>query len=1670
MPLDEGPVGRTLHYSSMIPASGEPSVRAEDIQQVLRDEVALLPGCRDRQGHPLIVFPSRDVTVNPDHVRSVLLYLCEVCAEEAKGRGFIIVIDMRGKQTWTNVRPMLKAINSLIDEGGALAGVFLINPDKLGEKLKTQISAGFCKFEVQKVGVDTLPKYFEGTQLIREFGGSFPYDHAEWLDTRLELERWIANIIDEMRKLEAQRKQITDAESPVDVPTAQAAIERHGAIKKGILAVPIEAIQQKAQRVQDRILRPGRPANPDLEAALPNLTNLVHSLQQLKADVYKMWENRRIELETLVQLKLFERDADQILSWIREESQALMRKMGDVGTNESEARERWKRFEEHAKSIETRDDVRKNIGALAARVCSTIVPTMKNRVEATAQKIADEWKLLLQLHANRKILIQFSIDFYQATQAYLLELPNWLGNPGVDPDTIDARSSERLDEAIEVHRRFWGRVEEIYVVAVNQASMLTQAQKSAQLPDRELAAGIPKTQMTTVQREHKKLHEVWKDREIRLTAMLAVLVFQADYQSIVRWLEQYGEPFLARNVSIGDSRDAAVVLYDHFKQFQAAAQNQYANAEKLAATSEEIVHRIGGSDAQQTHTLASELARKIDRFKGRAQERSKLLMNSVLFHTHYEELTSWYSEVNLKFQGLRFDADVEECERQKQQCVKENESTTEAYSTIISEGENLIAILQRHGDRNDANYAVSINAVNRLMGDIVRLNQLYTEQWQHRRTFFQANLKYANFLSDATEILHQIQNWEEDMQKMVDTPTFIQNAEKVEPFHRENIVQVRKAVKKLFADATELNHALQTQLAGRELRTKENAIVYDVITQVQQGLRVGEAQVMRVARETEQRIEAVKNYNKCLVIANHIIHIFQEAARRLEPAPLPIDYNETQNMAQQNDQKRQCTEAETNMLAEQFGALYEGLLRTPLLERNMVVGLNEAVLASSRNYGAAVEERSKLLKSAAQYFRAFQHGIWPTLEELRQDYTKAEHQDLCLEFAREAPPIRAERMAALMTKHVAHKDKFLKGCTYAHKTADVLLKYIDRMPAHRISNAVARLRQQEAEVRRDKEELQVRQSLLLELWARKKKQLDRCQRYVLIDAHRAELVDWFNGEAEATLSRFTRHAQAQLSEPERAQIYNEFRGWKMDVKTKRTEIQTMIRLGDEVIAGDEHYPLHVDDVRRCQQELRQRFDEFSRRVTSCEASLIGNGKMGPKDELSLDRLSDSNVENKLPPRAVDDKIREPMRELIQTERDYVEALQRCCQVYIAEYDSASASLTLPEALKDQRHNIFANIEMISAFHAEKFLQDIVKYEDDPEQVGSCFIVYVNTIAEYYTEYCLNKHLHNHLLDLPEVKQFFKTAQDRYRLDIKDDLGSLLIKPVQRITRYHLVLDQLIKHYKGSAEDFKEADEIVVGVTRRANDLMNLSCLEKKEILDHVGPFVMQDALTVWESGTKYFKGKGKERQVFLFELAFIFAKKIEKAESRDGKLRFFIKGKPIPLNEVTVVEHVDVDPNRFALRIGSAHSNDNRIDFRAANADIKNTWVRRIRELRQGLYNPLFAGDGFSTPRSTMSVSSRASGEYRNSRDAESLGSAGDPSLEPTTSEQDSESVGSGEKRFSVQSTSSIEEKNAEDARHSRIQLRQLATIATTETRQEMPKLNGLRITDASNGRPGGKS
>lgn len=141
--------------------------------------------------------------------------------------------------------------------------------------------------------------------------------------------------------------------------------------------------------------------------------------------------------------------------------------------------------------------------------------------------------------------------------------------------------------------------------------------------------------------------------------------------------------------------------------------------------------------------------------------------------------------------------------------------------------------------------------------------------------------------------------------------------------------------------------------------------------------------------------------------------------------------------------------------------------------------------------------------------------------------------------------------------------------------------------------------------------------------------------------------------------------------------------------------------------------------------------------------------------------------------------REPVEELIKTEREYVKDLAQCLEFYIREFDSAA--VTLPLALRGRRREIFSNIEEIYKFHEKIFLPELLKYETDPEGVGCSFTFHVDCLNELYTEYCTNKDTRDHkeIMDLPDFIQYFGKLRDKHSIE---NLPSMLIKPVQRITR------------------------------------------------------------------------------------------------------------------------------------------------------------------------------------------------------------------------------------------------------------------------------------------------
>jgi hypothetical protein len=68
-------------------------------------------------------------------------------------------------------------------------------------------------------------------------------------------------------------------------------------------------------------------------------------------------------------------------------------------------------------------------------------------------------------------------------------------------------------------------------------------------------------------------------------------------------------------------------------------------------------------------------------------------------------------------------------------------------------------------------------------------------------------------------------------------------------------------------------------------------------------------------------------------------------------------------------------------------------------------------------------------------------------------------------------------------------------------------------------------------------------------------------------------------------------------------------------------------------------------------------------------------------------------------------------------------------------------------------------------------------------------------------------------------------------NLKCSLDSYLIKPIQRITKYQLLLKDLLSCCDQDKNETKDALDVMVNVPKKANDAIHLSHLEGFEVND-----------------------------------------------------------------------------------------------------------------------------------------------------------------------------------------------------------------------------------------------
>ncbi|XP_014297306.1 guanine nucleotide exchange factor DBS isoform X2 [Microplitis demolitor] len=300
-----------------------------------------------------------------------------------------------------------------------------------------------------------------------------------------------------------------------------------------------------------------------------------------------------------------------------------------------------------------------------------------------------------------------------------------------------------------------------------------------------------------------------------------------------------------------------------------------------------------------------------------------------------------------------------------------------------------------------------------------------------------------------------------------------------------------------------------------------------------------------------------------------------------------------------------------------------------------------------------------------------------------------------------------------------------------------------------------------------------------------------------------------------------------------------------------------------------------------------------------------------------------------------------LTELVETERVYVAELGSIIKGYIMEMTNETMSHLIPSALIGKSDVLFGNLEEIYHFHGETFLRDLENCISNTELVALCFVQRRDIFFRLYSYYCQNITRSESLREqIQGEPQFLAACQQK--LGHKLPLAAYLLKPVQRITKYQLLLKDLLKYSDEPAccTELQEALDCMLIVLKCVNDSMHQTAISGfGGDLNAQGELLLQGSFSVWSSSKRerLLRLKPSQRHIFLYEKAMIFCKHSKPQAHNKATYHFkrFLK-----MSQIGLTESVKGDTRRFEIWLqGRAEVHT----IQAPSNEVKQSWVRQIK-------------------------------------------------------------------------------------------------------------------------------
>lgn len=300
-------------------------------------------------------------------------------------------------------------------------------------------------------------------------------------------------------------------------------------------------------------------------------------------------------------------------------------------------------------------------------------------------------------------------------------------------------------------------------------------------------------------------------------------------------------------------------------------------------------------------------------------------------------------------------------------------------------------------------------------------------------------------------------------------------------------------------------------------------------------------------------------------------------------------------------------------------------------------------------------------------------------------------------------------LSSQISKHQEQKESFLKACTLARRNAENFLKYIARCIQYLTNDSSTTYQNAESRIKAIMDDLLKQENSVLEFWAEKKKRLDHCKQYILVEHSSRQALKWINETGCPFIESKKSCLKENCTKEHLEELLQEFNDFYRYLNECKQKVSLLGQLADNLI---EKGHSHEVAIKKCVAQVKQSYQEFYMQLDRYKCALNEKQSLFAdkiSQQIKLDHESNSNFkEHAQNSSSVKDIIIQSgenrksvrkrdyiMAELLRTEQTYVEDLKLCIDTYLRDFRSND---NLPASLVGKESLLFGNIEEIHQFH------------------------------------------------------------------------------------------------------------------------------------------------------------------------------------------------------------------------------------------------------------------------------------------------------------------------------------------------------------------------------------